>query len=303
MTFGDSTAYWAPEPLPVCDSCGPGMVLIVNGSEPAKHRLQPHTRARHSSWRACASDALHKLREWHQSSLRSLKRSSATQVHQQGIQCERTLCVRRGQVAEHGRTPAVAARMPPTVLLVINLRIGTPAGSSSRPAAAAAACCCLIQSSQRRSEACRNRVVLSLLRLERIQAHQHRSWMVPRVSLRRGVLAMAGLRSVRWKAERATKQRKNHASDGCHKTSDLAHPGLDLIRHAAALRCPEHTCERPWSYLVVHSPDISLRETAAPSMSSHRRCRWAKAATVEPAARAGVHSRSQSMPMGGLDQA
>ena len=58
MTFGDSAAYWVPEPLPVCNSCGPGMVLIVNGSEPAKHRLQPHTRARHSSWRACASDAL-----------------------------------------------------------------------------------------------------------------------------------------------------------------------------------------------------------------------------------------------------
>ena len=37
----------------------------------------------------------------------------------------------RGQVAVHDRTPAVAARMPPAVLLVINLRIGT-----------AAACCC-----------------------------------------------------------------------------------------------------------------------------------------------------------------
>ena len=29
----------------------------------------------------------------------------------------------RGQVAVHSRTPAVAARMPPAVLLVINLRI------------------------------------------------------------------------------------------------------------------------------------------------------------------------------------
>ena len=37
----------------------------------------------------------------------------------------------RGQVAVHGRTPAVAARMPPAVMLVINLRIG-----------AAADCCC-----------------------------------------------------------------------------------------------------------------------------------------------------------------
>ena len=73
-------------------------------------------------------------------------------------------------------------------------------------------------------------------------------------------------------------------------------------RHAAALRCPEHTCERPWSDLVVHLPDSSLRKTAA-SMSSHRRCRWPKAATVGPAARAGVHPRSQSMPVDGLDQA
>ena len=37
----------------------------------------------------------------------------------------------RGQVALHGHTPAVAARMPPAVLLVINLRIR-----------AAADCCC-----------------------------------------------------------------------------------------------------------------------------------------------------------------
>ena len=34
----------------------------------------------------------------------------------------------RGQVAVHGRTPAVTARMPPAVLLVIDLRIGTAAG-------------------------------------------------------------------------------------------------------------------------------------------------------------------------------
>ena len=42
----------------------------------------------------------------------------------------------RGQVAVHGRTPAVAARMPPAVLLVINLRIGTAAGKQQQPAAA-----------------------------------------------------------------------------------------------------------------------------------------------------------------------
>ena len=136
----------------------------MNGSEQAKHRLLSHTRARHGSWRACASDALQAARvgEWHQrgeagtncsraphssnACARNLRRglrlrhcslrSSAMQVHQQGIQCERTLCVRRGQVAEHGRTPAVAARMPPAVLLVINLRIGTAAG-----------CCCCCSSS------------------------------------------------------------------------------------------------------------------------------------------------------------
>ena len=68
----------------------------------------------------------------------------------------------RGQVAVHGRTPAVAARMPPAVLLVINCVLEPQQAAA---AAAAAACCCLIQSSQRRSEACRNRVVLSLLRL------------------------------------------------------------------------------------------------------------------------------------------
>jgi len=74
-------------------------------------------------------------------------------------------------------------------ITVINLRIR-----------AAAACCCgssssllLIQSIQRRSEACRICVVLSLLRLSAFEPVD-RSWMVPRVSLRRGVLAMAGLR-------------------------------------------------------------------------------------------------------------
>ena len=88
------------------------------------------SRAPHSS-NACAPNLRRGLRLRHCS-----LRSSATQVHQQGIQCERTLCVRRGQVAEHGRTPAVAARMPLAVLLVIDLRIGTAAG-----------CCCSSSSS------------------------------------------------------------------------------------------------------------------------------------------------------------
>ena len=59
------------------------------------------------------------------------------------------------------------------------------------------------------------RAVLSLLRLSAFEPVD-RSWMVPRVSLRRGVLAMAGLRSVRWRAERATKQREKHGSEDCH---------------------------------------------------------------------------------------
>ena len=134
--------------------CGPDMILIVNGSEPAKHRLQPHTRARHSSWRACASDALQAARV--ASEAGTTCSCCTSQLHQ----CARSVChghrlrhcsraarrrrsisrahpmrahiVRsRGQVAVHSRTPAVAARMPPAAMLVINLRIG-----------AAADCCC-----------------------------------------------------------------------------------------------------------------------------------------------------------------
>ena len=142
------------------------------------------------------------------------------------IQCERTLCVAAGRwqcTAAHRLWPLVCHRQCCQSLTCVL------EPQQAAAAAAAAACCCLIQSSQRRSEACRNRVVLSLLRLSAFKPID-RSWMVPRVSLRRGVLAMAGLRSVRWRAERATKQRENHGSDGCHKTSDLAHPGLDLVR-------------------------------------------------------------------------
>ena len=95
-------------------------------------------------------------------------------------------------------------------------------------AAAVAACCCLIQSSQRRSEACRNRVVLSLLRLSAFKPID-RSWMVARVSLRRVQLATCddvgrARARVLW-----SKQREKGGSDDCHKTSDLAHPGLDLV--------------------------------------------------------------------------
>ena len=123
------------------------------------------------------------------------------------------IVLRRGQVAEHGRTPAVAARMPPAVLPVINLRIGTAAG-----------CCCRSssslllphKSSQRRSEACRNRVVLSLLRLSAFKPID-RSWMVARVSLRRVQLATCddmgrACARVLW-----SKQRDKGVSDAiCH---------------------------------------------------------------------------------------
>ena len=135
--------------------CGPDMILIVNGSEPAKHRLQPHTRARHSSWRACAQVTRCKPREWHQrqerralAAPRSCTKCARSVCHGRRLrQCSRAARRRRsisrahpmrahivrsrGQVAVHGRTPAVAARMPPAAMLVINLRIG-----------AAADCCC-----------------------------------------------------------------------------------------------------------------------------------------------------------------
>ena len=84
------------------------------------------------------------------------------------------------------------------------------------------------KSSQRRSEACRNRVVFSLLRLSAFKPID-RSWMVARVSLRRVQLATcddmgrAGAR-VLW-----SKRREKGGSDDCHKTSDPRHTGLDLV--------------------------------------------------------------------------
>ena len=64
--------------------------------------------------------------------LRARRRRSISRAHPMRAHIVRS----RGQVAVHGRTPAVAARMPPAVLLVINLRIGTAAG-----------CCCCCSSS------------------------------------------------------------------------------------------------------------------------------------------------------------
>ena len=136
----------------------------MTGSEQAQHRLLSPTHAPAMAPGEHARVMRCKPREWHQrgeagtncsraphssnACARNLRRglrlrhcslrSSVTQVHQQGIQCERTLCVRRGQVAEHGRTPALAARTlyAPGVLLVSNLRIGTASG-----------CCCSSSSS------------------------------------------------------------------------------------------------------------------------------------------------------------
>ena len=150
----------------------------------------------------CARSVCHGRRLRH-CSRAARRRRSISRAHPMRAHIVRS----RGQVAVHSRTPAVAARMPPAAMLVINLRIGAAADCAA--VATAAACCCLIQSSQRCSEACRIRAVLSLLRLSAFEPVD-RSWMVPRVSLRRGVLAMAGLRSVRWRAERATKQREKH---------------------------------------------------------------------------------------------
>ena len=136
------------------------------------------------------------------------------------IQCERTLCVAAGRwqcTAAHRLWRLECPRQQCWSLTCV---LGP---QQTAAVATAAACCCLIQSSQRCSEACRIRAVLSLLRLSAFEPVD-RSWMVPRVSLRRGVLAMAGLQYVRWRAERATKQREKHRSDDCHRTSDLAPP-------------------------------------------------------------------------------
>ena len=151
------------------------------------------------------------------------------------IQCERTLCVAAGRwqcTAAHRLWRLDCPRQQCWSLTCV---LGP---QQTAAVATAAACCCLIQSSQRCSEACRIRAVLSLLRLSAFEPID-RSWMVPRVSLRRGVLAMAGRPSVRWRAERATKQREKHGSDDCHRTSDLAPP-----RAGPSLRVTPHirTC-------------------------------------------------------------
>ena len=97
-----------------------------------KRQERPALVAPHSS-NVCAPNLRLGLRLRHCSRAarrrRSISRASKASAH-----C--AYAAGRWEVAEHGRTPAVAARMPPAVLLVINLRIGTAAG-----------CCCCSSSS------------------------------------------------------------------------------------------------------------------------------------------------------------
>ena len=104
--------------------------------------------------------------------------------------------------------------------------------------AAAAACCCLIQSSQRRSEACRIRVVLSLLRLSAFRLGD-RSWMVRWSSASSIGPSMAGRRSVRWRAERCTARPKKHGSDDCQGCNGLRAPFAQRVHHRVLpVMCP-----------------------------------------------------------------
>ena len=141
------------------------------------------------------------------------------------IQCERTLCVAAGRwqcTAAHRLWRLECPRQQCWSLTCV---LGP---QQTAAVATAAACCCLIQSSQRCSEACRIRAVWYLLRLSAFRPGD-RSWMVRWSSASSIEPSMAGRRSVRWRAERCTARRKNTDLTRCHKTSDLAHPGLDLV--------------------------------------------------------------------------
>ena len=146
------------------------------------------------------------------------------------IQCERTLCVAAGRwqcTAAHRLWRLECPRQQCWSLTCV---LGP---QQTAAVATAAACCCLIQSSQRCSEACRIRAVWYLLRLSAFRPGD-RSWMVRWSSASSIEPSMAGRRSVRWRAERCTARPKKHGSDDCHKTSDLRHPGLDLVPTASA---------------------------------------------------------------------
>ena len=172
----------------------------------------------------------------------------------------------RGQVAVHGRTPAVAAlECPRQQCWSLTCVLGP---QQTAAVATAAACCCLIQSSQRCSEACRIRAVLSLLRLSAFEPVD-RSWMVPRVSLRRGVLAMAGRPSVRWRAERATKQREKHGSDAMSQNvrsgSPRAGPSLQKVEGKESCMRSHWLVVRPFK---ACPDETGHRQQASPSWSS-----------------------------------
>ena len=131
------------------------MVLIVNGSEPAPNTGYSPTHAPAIAPGEHARVTRYKPREWHQrqerralAAPRSCTKCARSVCHGRRLRhCSRAARRRRSisrahpmrahivrsrrQVAVHGRTPAVAARMPPAVLLVINLRNGAAAG-----------CCC-----------------------------------------------------------------------------------------------------------------------------------------------------------------
>ena len=177
MAIPRLTAYWAPEPLPVCDSCGPDMVLIVTGSEPAKTGYIPtHAPAiapgEHERVTRC------RPREWH----KRQERTALVAPHSSNV-CARNLRLglrlrhssraarRRRSISRASKASAHCAYAAGTWQSMAAHRLWRLVchrqccqsltcvlePQQAAAAAAAAACCCLIQSSQRRSEACRTR--------------------------------------------------------------------------------------------------------------------------------------------------
>ena len=76
--------------------------------------------------------------------------------------------------------------------------------------------------------------------------------------MRRGVLAMAGLRRVRWRAERATKQREKHGSDDVMVRFNLSLSSLYLqtqnVRSASPWAGPSQSisvCPCPFSTVLL----------------------------------------------------
>ena len=130
----------------------------------------------------------------------------------------------------HGRTPAVAARMPPAVLLVINLRIR-----------AAADCCCGSSSSLLLPDSVKPAVQRGVQNsrgfvppeAERIRAHRPELDGTPRLTETRGT--GHGRTTEREVASERQNNEKNTDLTRCPKTSDLAHPGLDLVMRVRVL--------------------------------------------------------------------